>query len=130
MRLADGTITSMIDTMDQMAKLMLIFGAGYLAVFTVFVLLYLHAYRKRGELELNQLEIFDTRNSIQESALNCAIAILSIGIILIGGAKYSGLAGVIYMLTAVVMTVHGTIMGRRRGRLEKEYPEERVADHL
>jgi len=123
-RLADGTITSMIDTMDQMAKLMLIFGAGYLAVFTVFVLLYLHAYRKREELELNQLEIFDTRCSIQECALNCAIAILSIGIILIGGARYAGLAGVIYMLTAVVMTVHGTIMGRRRRRLEKEFGEQ------
>jgi len=34
------------------------------------------------------------------------------------------------MLTAVVMGVHGTIMGRRRRRLEKEYAEERVADHL
>ncbi len=46
-------------------------------------------------MELNQLEIFDTRYSIQECALSCVIAIISIGIILIGGAKYSGLAGLI-----------------------------------
>jgi len=32
-----------------MSSLMLIFGAGYLAVFTVFLLLYLHAYRTRRQ---------------------------------------------------------------------------------
>ncbi len=126
-RLADGTVTTMMDSIDQMGKLMLIFSAGYLAVFAVFVLLYLHAYRKRAELDLNRLEVFDTRSSIQESALNCGIAILSIGIILIGGANYSGVAGLIYMLTGVVMGIHGTIDGRRRRRLAKEYGEETAA---
>jgi type III secretory pathway component EscS len=118
-RLPDGTVTSMLDSVDQMGKLMLIFSAGYLAVFLVFVLLYRHAYKKRAELDLNELEIFDTKSSIQESALNCGIAILSISIILIGGANYSGVAGMIYMLTGVAMGVHGTLSGSRRRRLEQ-----------
>ena len=122
-RLADGTVTTMIDNIDQMGKLMLIFSAGYLAVFAVFVLLYLHAYRKRAELDLNPLEVFDTRNSIQESALNCGIAILSIAIILIGGSKFSGVAGMIYMLTGIVMGVHGTVGGRRRRQMEARLSE-------
>jgi uncharacterized membrane protein len=118
-RLQDGTVTSMLDSVEQMGKLMLIFSAGYLAVFLVFVLLYRHAYKKRAELDLNELEIFDTKSSIQESALNCGIAILSISIILIGGANYSGVAGMIYMLTGVAMGVHGTLSGSRRRRLEQ-----------
>ena len=77
---------------NQMATLMVIFGVGYVAVFSVFILLHLQAYRKRTKLELNELELFDTRNSIQESGLNCGIGVLSICLAVFGG-RYSGLAG-------------------------------------
>lgn len=118
-RLANGNVEAMIEG-GQMGKLMLIFGAGYFAVFAVFVLLYFHAYRKRAELQLNKLEVFDTRNSIQESALNCIVALISISLVLFGGARYSPLAGVTYMLTGVVLATNGTIMGKRRGKMIKE----------
>ena len=87
-------------------------------MFSVFILLHLQAYRKRTQLELNELELFDTRNSIQESGLNCCIAVLSICLAVFGG-RYSGLSGPAYVLTAIVLTVNGTIMGRRRRALEK-----------
>jgi hypothetical protein len=90
-------------------------------VFGVFVLLYWHAYRKRAELELNELETFDTRNDIQEGALNCGIALLSIAVVLVGGPRYAGLAGLTYMLAGVAMGANGTIMGRKRRRLEQQY---------
>ena len=99
-------------------------GDGYFAVFAVFVLLHVHAYRKREMLELNTVERFDTISSILESGLNCGIALTSIGIVLVGGPRYSGLAGVIYMLTGVVMAVHGYIMGSRRGKLVKQIESE------
>jgi hypothetical protein len=129
-RLADGTVTTMMDSVDQMGKLMLIFGAGYLAVFLVFILLYWHAYQKRAELELNELEIFDTKNSIHESLLHCSIAVLSMLIIFLGGAEYSGIAGMTYMLTGVAMGVHGTIAGKRRRRLEKANIASTEVSHL
>jgi len=109
----------MIENNDQMASLMTIFNLGYLAVFGVFVLLFWHAYRKREALDLNELERFDTRESIQESALNCGIAIISLVILIIAGVGRAGLAGMAYMLTPVVMTVNGKIMGRRRKKLEE-----------
>ena len=117
-RLPNGNVTAMIENYEQMSSLMIIFNLGYLAVFGVFVLLFWHAYRKRNVLELNELEQFDTRESIQESALNCGIALLSLIIVTIGGAGRAGLAGMAYMLTPVVMTLNGMIMGRRRQRLE------------
>jgi len=108
---------------NQIGTLMLIFGIGYLAVFSVFVLLYWHAYRKREALELNVLERFDTRNSIQESALNCGVAVFSICIVLFAGPKYADLSGMAYILTGVAMGANGTIMGRRRRRMEKDYAQ-------
>ncbi|HEY0078017.1 MAG TPA: TMEM175 family protein [Pyrinomonadaceae bacterium] len=56
----DGTIEPPIRR-EQVPQMMAIFGLGFAAVFTVFTLLYHHAYRKRVELELNELEIHDTR---------------------------------------------------------------------
>lgn len=119
-RLPNGNIVGMIESDHQMASLMVIFNLGYLAVFSVFVLLFWHAYRKRETLELNELERFDTRESIQECALNCGIAILSLLVVIVGGAARASLAGLTYMLTPIVMTLNGMIMGKRRRRLEEQ----------
>lgn len=116
-RLPNGTIESMIETPDQVATLMIIFSAGYIAVFGVFALLYWHAYRKRKQLELNDLEAFDTRTDIRESLLNVGIAVISLTLAVLGG-RFAALSGITYMLTPIVMTLHGTINGRRRRKLE------------
>jgi len=121
-RLPNGNVEAMIEG-NQIGTLMLIFGIGYLAVFSVFVLLYWHAYHKREALKLNVLERFDTRNSIQESALNCGVAVFSICIVLFAGPKYADLSGMAYILTGVAMGANGMIMGRRRRRMEKDYAE-------
>jgi hypothetical protein len=123
-RLPNGTVEAMVESADQVANLMLIFGVGYLAVFGVFALLYWHAYRKRAQLELNELEMFDTRTDIRESLLNVGIAIVSILLAVFGGGRYAGLSGMTYMLTPIVMTLHGTLNGRRRKKLESAFAME------
>jgi uncharacterized membrane protein len=117
-RLPNGNVVPMIENNEQMASLMTIFNLGYVAVFSVFVLLFWHAYRKREALELNELERFDTRESIFESALNCGIAIVELLVLAIGGVGRAGLAGMAYMLTPIVMTLNGKIMGARRRKLK------------
>jgi len=120
LRLADGSSVHMIESNDQMARLMLIFGAGYVAVFGVFVLLYWHAYRQRAALDLNELESFDTRVDVQECALNVAIGSLSIALAALGRGNFGVFAGFTYMLCPIVLTIHGTLMGKRRRRIEDE----------
>src|SRR5216683_2368784 len=112
LRLPNGTVERMVENADQIATLMIIFGAGYIAVFGVFVLLYWHAYRQRAMLELNELEVFDTRGDIQESALNVGVGTLSVVVAAIGGGRFASIAGFAYMLCPVVLTLHGTMMGR------------------
>jgi hypothetical protein len=119
--LPDGSIGHMVENNSQVARLMLIFSVGYVAVFGVFVLLYWHAYRKRAELDLNELEVFDTRVDVQESALNVAIGTLSVAIAGLGGTNYGGAAGFTYMLCPIVLSLHGSLMGRRRKQLEAAF---------
>src|SRR5262249_31078981 len=65
---ADGRLEPAI-VRSQVPLLMEIYGAGFVAIFAVLALLYLHAYRKRAELALTPLEVFDTRESIQGTLL-------------------------------------------------------------
>ena len=123
--LPGGVESLMVDSSDQVSVLMIIFGAGYIAVFGVFVLLYWHAYRQRGALELNELEVFDTRSDIQESALNVGVGTLSVAIAVLGRGRYSFVAGMAYMLNAIVLPVHGTLMGKRRRKLEERFSKSR-----
>jgi hypothetical protein len=101
----------------QWGQLMLVFDAGYVAVFLVFVLLYLHAYRRRAQLELNRLEVFDTWTEVQSNLINVGIGLLSAGVAVSAlrshNASYSGL---VYMLIGPALTIHGFVRGARRRR--------------
>ena len=46
---------------SQFSTLLVIYGLGFAAVYAASALLYVHAYRLRDALELNELEKFDTR---------------------------------------------------------------------
>ncbi len=114
----DGSFEPAI-TNEQAPAMMVIFGAGYVAVFTVFVLLYAHAYRRRRQLELNELEVFDTRGQIEGNALSVAVGLLSIVLALSGGPRMAPAAGMCYWLLGPLMAVHGFYTGWRRDRLKK-----------
>ena len=116
---ADGTIEPVI-TWAQMGPMMIIFGLGYVAVFFVFALLYLHAYRRRAALELNELELFDTHSELQSSLINVAVGALSITLAIAGGRGAGAFAGWCYMLLAPALTLHGMYRGRRRRRVEEK----------
>jgi low temperature requirement protein LtrA len=119
--LPDGNVIQMIENNEQVAKLMMIFGAGYVAVFGVFALLYWHAYRQRADLDLNELETFDTLGDVHESLINMTIGLISIAVAALGGARFRQFAGFVYMLCPLVLTLHGMLMGTRRKRLEREF---------
>jgi len=101
----------------QVPLLMEIYGLGFIAIFAVFALLYPHAYRKRAELELSPLELFDTRESLQEALLNMGIGALSVALAAAGGPRGSILAGWTYALLGPIDALHGALMGRRRRAL-------------
>jgi uncharacterized membrane protein len=112
----DGTLHPAIAATD-MRTLMVVYGLGYLALFGAFWLLYNHAWRRRDLLDLDPLERFDTLSTMQEAAINIGVATLSVLIAFFADYHYAGIAGLIYMLLAPVMTLYGMWRGRRRKRI-------------
>jgi hypothetical protein len=117
--LANGTVQPVI-LQEQVPKLMLVYSGGYVALFTIFTLLFLHALALRKELTLKRLEIFDTRTSIGNCVINAGVGVISIAVALVGGVKYAGAAGLVYpLLLFPASTVFGMMTGRRRRLLSE-----------
>src|SRR5947209_179376 len=113
-----GEATAVV-RVEQVPTMLAVYGVGFAAVFAIFTLLYMHAYRKRRALELNELETYDTRMWLQENALMVAVGALSVAIAVFGGTRHAFLSGMTYWLIAPVQFAHGLMMGRRRRRLEE-----------
>src|SRR5579862_4884399 len=63
---------------NEIAGLFTIYGVGFILVFGLFILLFRHALTKREELQLTEVEIWDTKHSIREGYINCGVAVISI----------------------------------------------------
>jgi uncharacterized membrane protein len=113
---------------EQMQSLMLVYGGGYVLVFFIFALMFFHAYQLREALRLTRLEIFETRVSLVDCAINICVGVISIGVAVIGGVKNAGFAGLVYpVLTIPAFTTFGIIAGRRRETLNQQLSNETAA---
>ena len=101
----------------QSNSLMLIYGTGMAGIFLMLFGLYLHAYRKREELELNQVEVYDTVTYMIFHASYVGIALLSVAIALVGKPWHMHWAGWCYGLIGPVSAMIGAMRGTRRERL-------------
>jgi hypothetical protein len=105
---------------QQSSLLLMIYSAGFVAIYVVFALLYRHAYSKRDALALSALERFDTKVSIEFALINMLIGSLSLLIAALSKPPLSGFAGWIYFLLGPALGLHGWYRGSRRRRMFEE----------
>ena len=104
----------------QIADVFAIYGAGFAAVFLLFAWLYAYAWRKREQLELDELEQFLTRGEIIRNLLMTALGCFSIGLAYLLPLRWRGMAGYAYMLVGVIETWHGNRVGQARKRFANQ----------
>lgn len=110
-------ITAGITSNSQVSNLMIIFSLGYLAIFSVFMFMYIHANKKREDLNLNALETFHTKSEIYSCIIHICISILSISIALFARPGFLGFSGWIYMLLGPALTFHGFYTARQSKKI-------------
>jgi uncharacterized membrane protein len=94
-------LTRMVRTYHQISLLWLIYSAGVVAVYGLFMLLYQYAYGKRHELGLNEYETFATRNAIVHFAGLAGIGVLVALAAFVAPDRYVPYSGVLFCLNAV-----------------------------
>ncbi len=98
----------------QEARLLfIIYGLGYAAIFLIFALLYLHAWRKREELALNRVEQLRTRHSLVDNLAMMTVGLVSAFLAWILPLRLVGLAGYFYFVIGVYFTIAGMIFGKQ-----------------
>lgn len=115
-QIAGGTLVENV-SLGQASVLMRIYGLGFAGVFLLFTLMYLHAYKLRRVLGLNEIEALQTRASLLE---NLWLTLIGVGSFLIAFWN-PAIAGWFYASISVVLTIHGSVMGRKRRPLEARF---------
>lgn len=100
----------------EAAGLMRVYAVGFTAVFSIFALMYTHAYRLRNPLELNPVEVLQTRFAIQENIAMGIVGTVSFALTF----KNPAWAGWWYFVLGPVLGIHGSISGRRIRKLSEQ----------
>jgi uncharacterized membrane protein len=121
--LTGNTPQGMFNSFDQLSELFTIYAIGFIAVYLVFVWMYIHAYRHRKTLNLTELEIWDTKHELREMIMFCGVGLISLTLANILPGTQAGFAGMAYSLLGIVGAVHGGWSGKRRKEIHSRlYP--------
>lgn len=115
-----SAMTGAIDVQRGNPKmLLLIYGLGFVGIFVLFFLLYLHAHRKREELELNEFEVHDTETAMWMYGAYVVIGLVSIALSQFLAYRWAGVAGWTYFLLGPVSAFIGYKRGYARYELHQ-----------
>lgn len=118
MKFMFSMITGAGRTGANASMLFLIYGLGFAGIFAVFVAMYLRAWGKREELELDELEKHDTITAIAMYSSYVAIGLVSVTIGMTASGRAIGWAGLIYFLLGPVSAFIGYTRGSARHNLQ------------
>jgi uncharacterized membrane protein len=104
---------------EQVPQLFVIYGMGFVIIYSIFSLLYMHALRRRGHLQLSTLEVFDTRTKLYAQLTMVAIGGCAVILALALPLRIAELSGMWYFVIGPAFWVlHG-----RRAVIRKRIKE-------
>ena len=107
-----------IITGNDIPQLMIIYGIGYILIYLLFLFMYAHALRKKDELELTALEIFDTKTTIYANVLLIIIGFISVVVAMILPKNSAGLSGFVYALIGPAASIFYSYRGRKKRKIQ------------
>lgn len=111
-------------TFEEVAVLMAIYSAGFAAVFVVFALMYLHAYRKRNELGLAAAEAGSAAEHVGNCLVMAGVGLIAVALALLLPSPWAGpVAGFSFFLIAPAQLINSRVFERRRAVRPHEYPD-------
>ena len=118
-----------VGSAEEIYMLFVIYGAGFVGMALIIMLLYMHAYRLRHKIGLNAIERHVTLSEIRNSGVLVLVGGVSITLALTlprdtPNALVIGLPGWSYMTLAIITPLMGLRMSRKQQRLLTEQPAE------
>ena len=105
---------------SQLSRASAIYGLGFIAVFVMFGLLYLHAYRKRHELGLTPLEVFKIKSYAGHHMVSAAVGVVVVVVALAGPRDYAFISPMVFFLMWPAHALYGSHREKKRKAFEAE----------
>jgi uncharacterized membrane protein len=100
-----------LESREQGRMLYVIYGLGFAGVWSLYALLYAHAWRKRSQLQLTKAELLMTKGALSENLVYVAVCIASVLLALL--TNYDSLPGFIYFALGPLQALSGWWFGRQ-----------------
>lgn len=111
-------------SLSQLSRASAIYGLGFIAVFVMFALLYLHAYRKRQELGLTPLDIFKIKSFAGHHMVSATVGVVVVVIALAAPRNYAFISPMVFMLMWPAHALYGSRREKKRKAFEAQLPPE------
>jgi len=100
-----------LEAIGEIQTVYLIYGAGFAGTRALYAALYVHAWRKRADLGLDEVETLHTRATLIEHLIYVFVCLLSILLAFAGTSD--SLPGYIYFLLSPLLAWNGWFHGRK-----------------
>jgi uncharacterized membrane protein len=112
-------------TLQQLSRASAIYGLGFVVLFAMFALMYGHAYRKREELKLTALEIFDVKMFAGHHLVSVGVGVVVFLVAVFAPVRFAPLSPACFALMGPAHWAFGAISGNRRAAFVARHNEER-----
>ena len=116
----DGTTVTKLSTTGEVDQLMLIYGIGFFVIYSIFLLMHMHALAKKDELRLNAIEMYNTRTAMYGNLTMMSIGALSTLFALLGiftDLQLSSYSGLSYALIGIALSVLYRLRAKKRNKI-------------
>ncbi|HAP00655.1 MAG TPA: hypothetical protein DCQ93_01910 [Bacteroidetes bacterium] len=122
----EGEFIHPFSSIEEVPQLMVLYCCGFIAVYVMLFFLYQHAWRKRDELFLNRVELFNLKTQMLSNLLLAFFGLLAIVVALQLPPESSGMAGFTFTLIGPGMSVFFSL---RHKSMKKILSTEELTQH-
>lgn len=123
----NGKIIERVTSIEDMRTLMIIYGVGFIALYSIFYLLFNHVKKKKGEINLSPIELFYLESEQIQNVIFICFGIVSVVMAAILPANFVGISGIIYGLISPVLFIHFSNRGKKMKNL---FQPEDIQKHI
>jgi uncharacterized membrane protein len=111
-------------TLGQLSRASAIYGMGFVALFVMFGLLYRHAYRKRHELGLQPLEVFNVKSFAGQQIVSAVVGVIVVLIAVALPRRYAFISPMAFILMWPAHWLYQVQTQKKRKAFESQLPPE------
>ena len=104
-------------TLPELANASMIYGTGFVVMFTLFALMYQRAYAARARLHLSPVEAFDARVFMVHHLVSVAVGVVVVLVATAAPLRYAPISPMCFALMGPAHMLAGMVAERRRRAL-------------